>query len=56
MIPKATTQTTKRMMPKKVIIRRLQGSIKWFNVKKRYSFIKMHHTQEDVFILQRAIT
>lgn len=56
-IPKANAAMgTKGKAPKKVIAKRVRGSIKRFNVKNRYSFISRHDTQEDVFVHQTAIT
>ncbi|CAI9180446.1 unnamed protein product [Rangifer tarandus platyrhynchus] len=55
-IPKATAGGAKGKVPKKVIAKRVLGSVVWFNVKKGYGFISRHDTQEDVFVHHTAIT
>ncbi|XP_061034132.1 Y-box-binding protein 3-like [Eubalaena glacialis] len=54
-IPKATVVGTKGMVPKKVIAKRVRGSIRWLNVKNGYGFISRHDTQEGAFVHQMAI-
>lgn len=41
---------TKGKAPKKVIARRVRGTVKWFNVKSGYGFIRRSDTQEDVLV------
>ncbi|XP_045703338.1 Y-box-binding protein 1-like [Phyllostomus hastatus] len=46
---------TQGKAPKKVIAQRVSGSVKWYNVKCGYGFIRRHDTQEDVFVHCSAI-
>ncbi|KAM9577775.1 Y-box-binding protein 3-like [Trichechus inunguis] len=56
-ISKATTAVgSKGKVPKRVIAKRVRGTVKWFKVKNVYGFISRHDTQEDVFVHQTAIT
>ncbi|XP_017900248.1 PREDICTED: Y-box-binding protein 3-like [Capra hircus] len=55
-IPKATTRGAKGKAPKKVIAKRVLGTVVWFKEKKGYGFISRHDTQEDVFVHHTAIT
>ena len=41
---------------KKVIVSRVIGKVKWFNVKRGYRFINREDTKEDVFVHHTAIT
>ncbi|TKC33895.1 hypothetical protein EI555_014128 [Monodon monoceros] len=54
-IPKVTTVGAMGKVPKKVIPKWVQGSVKLLNVKNRYGFISSHDTQEGVFVHQTAI-
>ncbi|KAJ8789597.1 hypothetical protein J1605_022124 [Eschrichtius robustus] len=40
---------------KKVIAAKTLGTVKWFNVKNRYGFIKRNDTKEHVFVHQAAV-
>ena len=55
-IPKTTTRGAKGKAPKKVIAKRVLGTVVWFKDKKGYGFIRRHDTQEDVFVHHTAIT
>ena len=39
-----------------VIVSRVTGPVKWFNVKRGYGFISREDTKEDVFVPHTAIT
>ena len=41
---------------KQVIVCRVTGTVKWFNVKRSYGFIDREDTKEDVFVHHTAIT
>ena len=41
---------------KKIIVSRVTGTVKWFNVKRGFDFINREDTKEDVFVHHTAIT
>ncbi|XP_054440623.1 Y-box-binding protein 1-like [Pteronotus mesoamericanus] len=41
--------------PKRVIAKKVRGSVKWYNVKRGYGFISRHDTREEVFVHHSAI-
>ena len=53
--PKASARGAKGKEPKKVIAKRVLGSVVWFTEKNGYGFISRHDTQEDVFVHHTAI-
>lgn len=40
---------------KKVIARKVLGTVKWFNIRNGYDFINRNDIKEDVFVHQTAI-
>lgn len=54
--PKASARGAKGNEPKKVIAKRVLGSVVWFSMRKGYGFINRHNTQGDVFVYYTAIT
>ena len=40
---------------KKVIARKVLGTVQWFRVRNRYGFINRNDTEEDAFVHQTAI-
>ena len=41
---------------KKIIVSRVTGTVKWFNVKRGFGFVNCEDTKEDVFVHHTAIT
>ncbi|XP_055478947.1 interferon-inducible GTPase 1-like [Psammomys obesus] len=53
--PDTTMATMSSKGDKKVIERKVLGTVKWFNVRDGYGFINRNDTKEDVFLHQTAI-
>lgn len=54
-IPGCLTPTVPAMREKKLIARKVLGTVKCFNVKNGYRFIKINDTKEDIFVHQSAV-
>lgn len=54
-VPGSLTSAVPASGEKKLIARKVLGTVKWFNVKKGYDFINRKDTKEDIFIHQTAI-
>ncbi|XP_073452342.1 Y-box-binding protein 3 isoform X1 [Aquarana catesbeiana] len=50
-----TTPSTTGEVERKVLATKVQGTVKWFNVRNGYGFINRNDTKEDVFVHQTAI-